>query len=117
MNTSENTKMPETARQEKSWFSQRPYRCRLDWGRRGTKAAAKRGDLLVVVRSPDNLIAPNGQRLRECPVGKGNLIRGRPENEHSSRRLRGLRSSIAEYGRHWTCPPGWTTRRGMDRNG
>jgi 2-phosphosulfolactate phosphatase len=41
--------MPEIARQEKSWFSQEPYRCRLDWGRRGAKAGAERGDLLVVV--------------------------------------------------------------------
>lgn len=41
--------MPETARPEQSWFSQQPYRCRLDWGRRGAQAAAERGDLLVVV--------------------------------------------------------------------
>lgn len=32
-----------------SWFSQSGYRCRLDWGRRGARAAAARGDLLVVV--------------------------------------------------------------------
>ena len=30
-------------------FSQDPYRCRLDWGRRGTRAAAARGDILVIV--------------------------------------------------------------------
>ncbi|HLV79616.1 MAG TPA: 2-phosphosulfolactate phosphatase [Chthonomonadaceae bacterium] len=30
-------------------FSQAPYRCRLDWGRRGCRAAAARGEVLVVV--------------------------------------------------------------------
>jgi 2-phosphosulfolactate phosphatase len=30
-------------------FSQHPYRCRLDWGRRGTREAATRGDILVIV--------------------------------------------------------------------
>jgi 2-phosphosulfolactate phosphatase len=32
-----------------AWFSQSDYRVRLEWGRRGAKAAAERGDLLVVV--------------------------------------------------------------------
>jgi 2-phosphosulfolactate phosphatase len=30
-------------------FAQDPYRCRLDWGRRGTRQAAERGDVLVIV--------------------------------------------------------------------
>ncbi|HZT43397.1 MAG TPA: 2-phosphosulfolactate phosphatase [Chthonomonadaceae bacterium] len=30
-------------------FSQAPYRCRLDWGRRGCRAAAARGEILVIV--------------------------------------------------------------------
>lgn len=30
-------------------FAQQPFRCRLEWGRRGARAAAARGDLLVVV--------------------------------------------------------------------
>src|SRR5215510_10651969 len=30
-------------------FTQDPYRCRLDWGRQGTRMAAERGDILVVV--------------------------------------------------------------------
>src|SRR5690242_12191031 len=33
----------------KAVFTQDPYRCRLDWGRRGTRAAAARGDVLVIV--------------------------------------------------------------------
>lgn len=31
------------------YFSQHAYRCRLEWGRRGARTAAARGDLLVVV--------------------------------------------------------------------
>ncbi|MBC7808516.1 MAG: 2-phosphosulfolactate phosphatase [Akkermansiaceae bacterium] len=31
------------------WFAQTPFRVRLDWGRRGAKSAAERGDILVVV--------------------------------------------------------------------
>jgi 2-phosphosulfolactate phosphatase len=34
---------------EKSVFTQEGYRCRLDWGRRGTRDAAERGDILVIV--------------------------------------------------------------------
>ncbi|MGE3268915.1 MAG: 2-phosphosulfolactate phosphatase [Chloroflexota bacterium] len=30
-------------------WSQRGYRCRLEWGRRGARVAAERGDILVVV--------------------------------------------------------------------
>jgi 2-phosphosulfolactate phosphatase len=30
-------------------WSQRAYRCRLEWGRRGARVAAERGDVLVVV--------------------------------------------------------------------
>ena len=30
-------------------FTQHPYRCRLDWGRYGTRQAAERGDILVIV--------------------------------------------------------------------
>lgn len=30
-------------------FAQLSYRCRLEWGRRGARAAAERGDILVVV--------------------------------------------------------------------
>lgn len=30
-------------------FSQRPYRCRFEWGRHGAREAAARGDVLVVV--------------------------------------------------------------------
>lgn len=30
-------------------YTQHPYRCRLDWGRRGTHMAAERGDILVIV--------------------------------------------------------------------
>ena len=30
-------------------YAQHPYRCRLDWGRRGTRLAAERGDILVIV--------------------------------------------------------------------
>lgn len=32
-----------------AWFGQLPFRCRLEWGRRGARAAASRGDVLVVV--------------------------------------------------------------------
>ncbi len=32
-----------------SAFSQHPYRCKLDWGHRGAREAAERGDLLVIV--------------------------------------------------------------------
>jgi 2-phosphosulfolactate phosphatase len=31
------------------YYSQHPYRCRLDWGRHGTRMAAERGDILVIV--------------------------------------------------------------------
>jgi 2-phosphosulfolactate phosphatase len=31
------------------WYSQRGYRCRLEWGYRGAREAAGRGDILVVV--------------------------------------------------------------------
>ena len=31
------------------WFAQQGYRCRLEWGWQGAKAAAERGDILVVV--------------------------------------------------------------------
>lgn len=34
---------------EKDWFSQEGYRCRLEWGYRGAREAAARGDILVVV--------------------------------------------------------------------
>ena len=30
-------------------FSQHSYRCRLDWGRRGTRQAAERRDILIIV--------------------------------------------------------------------
>jgi 2-phosphosulfolactate phosphatase len=30
-------------------FSQQPYRCRLDWGPRGVRKAAERGNILVIV--------------------------------------------------------------------
>ncbi len=30
-------------------FSQRPYRCKLEWGQRGAILAAQRGDILVIV--------------------------------------------------------------------
>ena len=30
-------------------YTQHPYRCRLDWGRHGTRLAAERGDILVIV--------------------------------------------------------------------
>src|SRR5262245_51057599 len=30
-------------------FGQQGYRCRLEWGRRGARVAAERGDLLVVI--------------------------------------------------------------------
>ena len=30
-------------------YAQHPYRCRFDWGRRGTSLAAERGDILVIV--------------------------------------------------------------------
>ena len=30
-------------------YTQHPYRCRLDWGRRGVRQAAERGDILVIV--------------------------------------------------------------------
>ena len=30
-------------------FSQHPYRCRIDWGLRGAREAAERGDVLVIV--------------------------------------------------------------------
>lgn len=33
----------------KSWFSQSTYPCRLEWGRRGAREAAARGDLVVIV--------------------------------------------------------------------
>jgi 2-phosphosulfolactate phosphatase len=33
----------------RGWFDQAPFRVRLEWGRRGAKSAARRGDVLVVV--------------------------------------------------------------------
>ena len=30
-------------------YTQHPYHCRLDWGRRGVRQAAERGDILVIV--------------------------------------------------------------------
>ncbi len=30
-------------------FNQHPYRCRFDWGRRGVRDAAERGDVIVIV--------------------------------------------------------------------
>ena len=30
-------------------FTQRPYRCRFDWGRRGCAAATLRGDVIVLI--------------------------------------------------------------------
>jgi 2-phosphosulfolactate phosphatase len=38
-----------TQRQERALYTQHPYRCRLDWGRRGVRQAAERGDILVIV--------------------------------------------------------------------
>jgi 2-phosphosulfolactate phosphatase len=38
-----------TAGNDPDWFAQLPYRYRLEWGRRGARAAAARGDVLVVV--------------------------------------------------------------------
>jgi 2-phosphosulfolactate phosphatase len=38
-----------TQKQERALYTQHPYRCRLDWGRRGVRQAAERGDLLVIV--------------------------------------------------------------------
>jgi 2-phosphosulfolactate phosphatase len=35
--------------QEQTWFGQANYGCRLEWGGRGARAAAERGDILVVV--------------------------------------------------------------------
>lgn len=37
--------MPEST----GWFAQAGYRVRLDWGRRGAREAAERGDILVIV--------------------------------------------------------------------
>ena len=39
----------ESEQRSPTMFSQHPYRCRLDWGRRGTREAAARGDILVIV--------------------------------------------------------------------
>ena len=36
-------------RLERAWFGQQPWRCRLEWGRRGAAAATARSDVLVVV--------------------------------------------------------------------
>ena len=36
-------------RLERAWFGQQPWRCRLEWGRRGVAAATARSDVLVVV--------------------------------------------------------------------
>ena len=30
-------------------YTQHPYRCRFDWGRHGTRQAAERGDILIIV--------------------------------------------------------------------
>ena len=38
-----------TQRQERALYTQHPYHCRLDWGRRGVRQAAERGDILVIV--------------------------------------------------------------------
>ena len=38
-----------TRRQERALYTQHPYHCGLDWGRRGVRQAAERGDLLVIV--------------------------------------------------------------------
>jgi 2-phosphosulfolactate phosphatase len=35
--------------QHDEFFDQSPSRCRLDWGRRGARRAAERGDILVIV--------------------------------------------------------------------
>lgn len=35
--------------EDEAWFGQHPHRCRLEWGRRGARDAAQRGDVLVVV--------------------------------------------------------------------
>src|SRR5262249_25626703 len=34
---------------ERSWVGQQPWRCRLEWGRRGVAAAMARSDVLVIV--------------------------------------------------------------------
>ena len=36
-------------RLERAWFGQQPWRCRVEWGRRGAAAATARSDVLVVV--------------------------------------------------------------------
>jgi 2-phosphosulfolactate phosphatase len=41
----------ERDRLERSWFGQQPWRCRLEWGRRGAAAATARDDVIVVVDS------------------------------------------------------------------
>lgn len=38
-----------TQSKEKTLYTQHPYRCRFDWGRRGVHQAAERGDILVIV--------------------------------------------------------------------
>jgi 2-phosphosulfolactate phosphatase len=35
--------------EREAWFSQQGYRCRLEWGRGGSRRGADRGDVLVVV--------------------------------------------------------------------
>lgn len=31
------------------WFDQSPYECRMEWGRRGAREAAERGDIVIIV--------------------------------------------------------------------
>ncbi|MBC8139429.1 MAG: 2-phosphosulfolactate phosphatase [Fibrella sp.] len=76
---------------EVDWFAQTPSRIRLEWGRRGAKSAAQRGDILVVV---DALCFSTGVALA---VSRGGVVSPCAKGEDTPERAGPLSAEIAVH--------------------
>ncbi len=74
-----------------AWFAQTPFRVRLEWGRRGARAAAGRGDILVVV---DSLCFSTNVAIA---VSRGGTIIPCAKGEDTPERAALLRAEIAVH--------------------
>lgn len=72
-------------------YSQHPYRCRLDWGRRAAREAAARGDILVIV---DVL---RFSTAVAAAIHRGGVIIPCSEEEDSAALAQRLDAEIADY--------------------